>query len=467
MPRNETASRPLSATPGHPSINACRHESALHAPIANRIVATALLVLSAMAVPLTAEAQSERQRWQSLQSSTSRGDLENYLRQYPKGQFRLQVIDRLMDLGPPGAAVASSPGDANEQAAWAKLDGQVSREDLEDYLRRFPRGQHRSAAIDRLVAMGPQVAALAPIPSPLPRASSKPRQSAPAMPKRDYSQWQHGRSIRDCSDCPQLIVLQSGSFRLGSPPNEAGRWDDEGPAVTISLKRPIAISVNEITRGQFARFSRATGRNPGTCQPPAGIGDPNAKLDLNWREPGFKQTDDHPVICVSWEDAQAYAAWLSRETGKRYRLPTEAEWEYAARGGTAAARFWRADYATACRFANVADRAANRVFSDWNAAPCDDGQVFTAPVGSYAANGFGLHDMLGNVWEWVGDCWNDSHEAGDPHVARFSGDCSRRVIKGGSWISIERLVRIAARGADKPVSRTIGTGFRVVRELEP
>lgn len=407
------------------------------------------------------------QRWQLLERSSSRAGLEGYLKQFPQGRYRLQAIDRLMDLGPAGAGSVNLPAQGGDATAWSLLGDDASRSDLEDYLRRFPRGQHRSAAIDRLVAMGPQLAALAPIKPPVPKPAAKPRRKSTAPPKSKYGQWQHGQALDDCTYCPKLIVLQAGSFRLGSPSDEPGRWSDEGPAVTLSLRRPIAMSVNEVTRGQYARFSRATSRAPGACQPPAGLGDPNAQLDLSWREPGFQQSDDHPVICVNWEDAQAYVAWLSRETGKRYRLPTEAEWEYAARGGTAAPRFWRADYSSACSFANVADRAAAQVFKDWNAAPCDDGQVFTAAVGSYRANGFGLHDMLGNVWEWVGDCWNDSHEPGDPHVARTGGDCSRRVIKGASWISIERLVRIAARGADKPAARTIGTGFRVVRELEP
>lgn len=430
-------------------------------------VITLISCLLSVTQPAAAQNQADLQRWRTLETSSSRADLESYLKQFPQGRYRLQVIDRLMDLGPGQSAGANSTAEAGDTAAWSRLGDDAGRAELEDYLRRFPRGQNRSAAIDRLIAMGPQVAALAPVKPPEPRSTAKPRRKSAAPPKPKYSRWQHGQTLSDCTYCPQLTVLRAGSFRLGSPPDEPGRWSDEGPAVTISLRRPIAMSINEITRGQYARFSRETNRAPGACQPPAGLGDPNAKLDLNWREPGFKQTDVHPVICVNWEDAQAYVSWLSHETGKRYRLPTEAEWEYAARGGTAAPRFWRADYSSACGFANVADRAAAQVFKDWNAAPCDDGQVFTAPVGSYRANSFGLHDMLGNVWEWVGDCWNDAHEPADPHVARTGGDCGRRVIKGGSWISIERLVRIATRGADKPASRTIGTGFRVVRELEP
>ena len=417
----------------------------------------ALLCLGSVAL---AQGKNDERRWQALQQSDSRSELEGYLQQFPRGRFRGQVIDRLLNLGP-GTAVAGNEGPAQEE-----LSEQAGRAELEDYLRRNPQGRHRSSAIDRLLAMGPQMAALAPVkpaevtPQPRPR-----RQQAPKV--LNLSKWQHGKTIRDCDDCPELVVLQNGSFLLGSPADEAGRWGDEGPAATISLRRPLAMGRHEITRGQYARFARATGRAAGVCQPPAGLANSDAKLSLSWREPGFTQTDRHPVVCVNWDDAQAYVAWLSQQTGKRYRLPTEAEWEYAARAGTAAARFWLAGYETACRFANVADRAAAQVFKDWDAAPCDDGQVFTAEVGSYQANGFGLYDMLGNVWEWVGDCWNDTHDHGDPHVARFSGDCGRRVIKGASWISIERLVRIAARGADKPDSRTIGTGFRVVRELEP
>ena len=458
-----TASVSPPTSPTNSSIKKCRRErsgirSCLKIPRQLSALTAALFLLILSSAGL-AQGKNDERQWNSAENSGSRVELEDYLRKFPQGRYRSQAIDRLLDLGL-GTASSASLGD--DEAAWGRLGEQSSRADVEDYLRRFPQGRHRSAAIDRLLNMGTQVAALAPVKPPATRPSSRPKPAPPAIGK-----WQHGQSLRDCNTCPELVVLQAGSFRLGSPSNESGRWSDEGPAITVSLRRPLAFGKYEVTRGQYARFARATSRSAGTCQPPAGLANPDAKLELSWKEPGFRQSDDHPVVCVNWQDAQAYAAWLSRETGKRYRLPSEAEWEYAARAGTDSARFWLAGYDTACGFANVADRAAARVFKDWTAAPCDDGQVFTATAGSYRANGFGLHDMLGNVWEWVGDCWNDSHEAGDPHVARFSGDCGRRVIKGASWISIERLVRIAARGADKPEARTIGTGFRVVRELEP
>ena len=424
----------------------------------------AVLALLTGVQAANAQNASDDRRWQTLKEGSDRSGLERYLRDFPNGRHRSAVIDRILDIGPVSPAEASAR--SADETDWKKLGANAGRADLEDYLRRHPQGQHRSTAIDRLMAMGPQVAALAPVkpPATSPARKPRPRTQAPMPPA--VTKWQHGQTVRDCSDCPEMVVLHPGTFRLGSPSDEPGRWSDEGPAATVLLRHPVAIGKYEITREQYEDFAQATGRAAGRCLPPSGLVAPGTKLTLTWKEPGFKQTDDNPVVCVNWSDASAYAEWLSSKTGKRYRLPTEAEWEYAARGGTQSARFWLAGYENACSFANVADRAAARVFKDWDAAPCDDGQVFTAKVGSYKANGFGLHDMLGNVWEWVGDCWNDTHQPGNPHEARTTGNCERRVIKGGSWISIERLVRIAARGADKTEARTIGTGFRLVRELE-
>ena len=158
------------------------------------------------------------------------------------------------------------------------------------------------------------------------------------------------------------------------------------------------------------------------------------QADHHWRNPGFIQTDQHPVVCVSWRNAQAYVKWLSRETGKTYRLLSEAEWEYVARGGTKTSRYWGEDVVGQCRHANGLDRSAKNRYPKWKAVECDDGAVHTSAVGQYKANGFGLHDVSGNVWEWVADCWN-GHYNGAPAdgSAWTSGHCDRRVVRGGSW----------------------------------
>jgi formylglycine-generating enzyme required for sulfatase activity len=254
---------------------------------------------------------------------------------------------------------------------------------------------------------------------------------------------------------------------MGSPAGEEGRDADEGPQRTVTISRAFAVGKFEVTRGQYQAFAAATGRGDGNgCY---GLTGTEWKLDAGrkWRNPGFSQTDQHPVVCVDWEDAQAYVQWLSNRTGKRYRLLSEAEWEYVARAGTTSRFNWGNDPSGGCGVANGADRSAQRQLpSTWTYSTCDDGTVFTAAVGRYAANKFGLHHIIGNVWEWTEDCYNESY-AGAPSdgSAWRSGDCSRRVLRGGSWFSNPRLLRSASRFRLYPSIRSYYDGFRVARTL--
>jgi formylglycine-generating enzyme required for sulfatase activity len=199
-------------------------------------------------------------------------------------------------------------------------------------------------------------------------------------------------------------------------------------------------------------------------------GEWNYKIRKNrdWRNPGFEQTDNDPVVCVSFDDAMAYVGWLATVTSKSYRLPSEAEWEYAARAGTTTARFWGEGRAEAVRYAKAADRALmarmNRAFDPEQFFDGDSGRPLPAPVGSFLPNPFGLYDMLGNVWEWTANCWNEDLK-GQPQDGspRTTGDCSRRVVRGGSWNSNPKAVRAGIRV--RPVTGTRSTliGFRVAR----
>ena len=284
------------------------------------------------------------------------------------------------------------------------------------------------------------------------------------------AKWQAGEVFRDCLDCPEMVVVPAGSFTMGSPSSEGDRWDDEGPQHRVTISRPFAVGVHEVTVGEFARFVSATGRSMGDSCWAYENGEWEARSGPGWRNPGYGQTDGHPVACVSWEDARAYVEWLSRETGAEYRLLSEAEWEYAARAGTVTARYWGEGEAGQCRYANGADEASKRGYPDWEwpIARCDDGAVWTAPVGSYEANGFGLHDVLGNVWEWVADCWNDSY-AGAPGdgSAWQSGDCGTRVLRGGSWFDRPGYLRSALHNGYVTGDRDFNVGFRAARTLSP
>ena len=186
----------------------------------------------------------------------------------------------------------------------------------------------------------------------------------------------------------------------------------------------------------------------------------------SWESPGFEQTDEHPVVCISWDDAQAFVAWLSRESGKAYRLPTESEWEYAVRAGTRSARHWGDGEAEACRYENAVDAIAKRKYNlSSSTFACDDGYAETSPVGSFQGNGFGLKDMLGNVTEWTQDCWESYAGAPTDGSAMTGSNCSRRVVRGGSWYFEPALVRSAKRGTFVPTGGGDGVGFRVARTL--
>ena len=265
---------------------------------------------------------------------------------------------------------------------------------------------------------------------------------------------------------PEMVVIPAGRFRMGCLSDDGDCSDYETPVHEVRIGRPFALGVREVTREEFGRFVDATGRSMGNwCESWRVEGSGSGR---SWRSPGFRQSGRHPVVCESWNDAKAYAAWLSRETGETYRLPSESEWEYAARAGTGTKYHFGNDASRLCRWANCADLTQQEEYSHRVLTNCRDGHVHTAPTGSFEANGFGLHDMHGNVQEWVEDCWNGSY-AGAPSdgVAWVSGDCAKRVLRGGTWGTIPRSLRAAYRDRSKTGYRDSGYGFRVARTLTP
>ena len=259
----------------------------------------------------------------------------------------------------------------------------------------------------------------------------------------------------------EMIRIGSGCFEMGSEPAEAGRHESEGrrPACVESF----SLSRFETTRGQYAAFAASTGREtPDGCQV-YGDGAWGLRAGRSWRDPGYAQRDDHPVACVSRDDAQAFARWLSERTGRSYRLPTEAEWEYAARAGTGGARFWGDDPGGACAWANVGDDALRRRYREWTwtTHPCDDEFTNTAPVGSFRANRHGLHDMMGNVWEWTCSAYDSAYRGAEHRCAASAG---AGVVRGGSWSNSPRWVRSAARFENGAGTRLDLLGFRLAHD---
>jgi formylglycine-generating enzyme required for sulfatase activity len=261
-----------------------------------------------------------------------------------------------------------------------------------------------------------------------------------------------GETFRDCTLCPAMVKIPPGKFTMGSSEGEEGRQTSEGPPRLVTFTKPFAIGQHEITIGDWD----------------ACVKDGGCKLQI--KDEGWGR-ENRPAINVSWEDITTqYLPWLAKRTGHAYRLPTEAEWEYAARAladGKAATRFSFGNSAEEiCAFANGADATAKEQSGGGAGADCRDGYATTAPIGTFKPNTFGVYDMHGNVWEWVEDCWSESYdEAPTDGSARVTGDCGSRVVRGGSWNSDVPKLRSAARGWNQPSGRNRSIGFRVVREL--
>ena len=282
--------------------------------------------------------------------------------------------------------------------------------------------------------------------------------------ERASDRYRPGESIRDCDFCPELVVIPAGSATIGSPVVGSSREPGERPQHRVTLDYMLAVGRYEVTREEFRQFTEDTGYRAEGCKIYAQNWQDSA--NSSWLDPGYEQQDSHPATCISWNDAKAYVRWLSKKTKHPYRLPSSAEWEYVARAGTAGSRYWGDDNNRACRYGNVADGTAEKIYNGWQVHPCDDQFVHTAPVGSFRPNEFGVYDVLGNAFEWVEDCWNGNYENapanGDPWT---SGDCTQRVLRGGSWYSMPEYVRSAFRNRFDSNERSSTFGFRVARYL--
>ena len=290
---------------------------------------------------------------------------------------------------------ASVDPQALELAFWQSVKDSADPADFQDYLAQFPGGTFARLARRRLEDLKRQKAAALVPPGQTPSAA--PPAVRPVVGAFPEGRWQ-ARAFKDCDVCPELVAIPAGRFRMGT--NTGNR--SEGPVHGVAVPRRMAMGKHEVT---FAEWNACV-RDGGCTHRPR---------DAGWGK------GRRPVINVSWADAQEYVYWLSRKTGKRYRLPSEAIWEYAARAGTTTERYWGDDADVACRYANVHDRTSMSVNNV--AGPihqCSDDFVKTAPVGSFRPNRFGLHDMLGNVWEWMSDCWHADYTGAPSRVASWT-----------------------------------------------
>ena len=278
------------------------------------------------------------------------------------------------------------------------------------------------------------------------------------------AQVQKDREFQECPECPVMVGIPAGTFIMGSPRSENGRFDSEGPQHEVTVKA-FALGKYDVSSEQFLTFLRETGYQPQSC---------SSILGMKWNVPGHGRAyapyegepPRWPAVCLDWRDAEKYIAWLNDKvraahptlnyTNGAYRLPSEAEWEYAARAGTATARWWGNDI-------GVGKANCNGCGSKWD-------NRLLADVDSFRPNPFGLYGMLGNAWQWTADCWHRNF-VGAPQdgSAWTEGTCDKHVIRGGSWSNLPVFVRSAARsgsglnGGDYDYSSL--TGFRVARDL--
>lgn len=274
-------------------------------------------------------------------------------------------------------------------------------------------------------------------------------------------------AVASCLQCPEMQRIPAGTFTMGYDGGEPGRY--EGPPHQVVITRDFWMAETEVTHGQFSAFVAATGyqQAPGCNVWPKGT---LAFEKASWRTPGYETQLNYPAACVSWTDAQAYIAWLSAQSGLAYRLPTEAEWEYAAAAGSADAFPWGAELEDGCAHANWYDISSAGTFR-WDNSSCSDGHDGPSPVASYQANAFGLYDMIGNVWEWTQDCYivpypsNHTTEAAVEPAA--GAQCDRRSVRGGSWMTRPSRNRIHFRGRDPEETRYFMFGFRLARDIAP
>jgi formylglycine-generating enzyme required for sulfatase activity len=265
-----------------------------------------------------------------------------------------------------------------------------------------------------------------------------------------------GDTFRECAAdsnaCPDMVAVPAGEFLMGTPDGEG--YDYERPRHRVRIAKLFAVGVFEVTWDEWEACVAMRG-----CD--------GAPTD----DQGFGR-ERKPVINVTWNQAKAYAGWLSRMTGKDYRLLTEAEWEYVARGvtgaGVASGDYpWGDDPADLCRHSNLADQSFRQEQYEGDIADCDDGNAVTASVGSYPPNGFGLYDMHGNVWEWVEDCWHPGYDGAPDDGSAWieGGDCESRVVRGGSWYAAPHLLTSPVRYWSSTGRRVNDLGFRMARTL--
>ncbi len=328
-----------------------------------------------------------------------------------------------------------------ELSVWDSVKNSDNPADFEEYLRQYPQGRFAVLAKNKIKHLQ-QIARVNP--ADIPSTSPKPNTNL-----ADFG--------------IDMVRIPAGEFSMGSDDSDKEAFDNEKPKHKVTV-RAFNLAKYEVTRGQYAAFVKDTGRPSGPSCWSYKNGSWVDQSGADWRKPGFAQDDKHPAVCISLTDALAYIEWLNHKTGQVFRLPTEAEWEYAARAGTTTTRYWGDNPDDACEYANVADQTAKQTFSSWTIHNCTDGYAYTAPVGSFKPNDFHLYDMLGNAWEWTCSAYQDKYSGDEKKCLSNNDATDRRAVRGGSWSNLPRLLRSAFRFWYAPTKRYFSLGFRLAQD---
>lgn len=374
---------------------------------------------------MAAKAQNEPEfiDWQAAQREGSREGYEAFLKLWPNSRYAPEATRKFRMLD-----------QASDTALWKDAVAKGTKEAYERYLQQYPNGSNAGNAARAVAEL----------------AAAQPLSGAAEAQLKSLAEF------RECASCPAMIAIPDGQFLMGSPPSDASgnnAFENERPQHKVTIAQRFAIGKYEVTFAEWdacLQDGGCRGYRPG---------------DEGWGRGNL------PVMNVSWDDAKLYVRWLSQKTGKLYRLPSEAEWEYAARAGSSTNFYFGNESKTLCKYANVADEAGSQKvrgqtgFNTWQI--CNDGYFHTAPVGSFAPNKFGLYDMLGNVGEWVEDVWHPNYNGApsDGSAWLTGGDSQTRIARGGSYYNLEDGVRSAVRFNYRAGSQGNLAGFRVARTL--
>lgn len=430
-------------------------------------------------LPALARAYDEA-AWRAAEAAGTVAAYENYAAHCgPPCTFKDRALDAL-------DAMRDAAGAAADNANWQRLSAQGKYQEYldgctigcayRDIARRYLAGSAPQNP-PRVAVVSPPVTPAVPAADPCrgPVTASLPTQCAVPLTAAQERGLTQGDTFRECENCPEMVVMPTGSFTMGAPPPSP---ESERPLHTVTIGQPFAVGKFHVTVDQFGAFVRDTGYTATTnCykyssrktsgMPGVGGG--------SWRDPGFAQAGSHPVVCVSWDDARAYVAWLAKKTGGPYRLLSDAEFEYATRGRTSPgsySRFWFGDNEKdLCRYANILDRNARNTIArergNSYAAACNDGHAYTSPVGSYPPNAFGLYDMAGNANEWTQDCWHPTFNGAPSDGSAWTTACDENprahVVRGGSWTTTP--LGFTAADRDREPGGHFAVGLRLARTL--